>query len=597
MPITLTIGGINRTEWLKISTGRISRDSNGQARFSGELEDVGRGYTPAKGSTLVIEQDDVSPALTLFAGHIRRVVAHSYPRTPASPASATRLWFNIEAGDYNHILTRRLVTTEIPAGRTLNEIVVGIVAQFLAGEGITTANVENPGPILAESLRFYYETVDSVFKRLATITGYFFNVDFAKDLHFGPFTSTPATFSITDTSDNWFDFEVDYTDEDYRNEQHERTEGGMERTLTESYTLDEVTDTTVPSEATIKELIWVKINGVKRTFKAINPYDVSDVIPGSGWDFYYFVGGQGVFALDYTPVVNDVEEIRYRGVFSQSVITANDYAEQAARATLESGSGIWEAIEEQRNVGSPNALLALAIGRLRQFGNNAARIRFGLVNDIAEPNQSVTITRPVHGLSGTYSIEGVDYDWKPSIVPGTAGYFEQHVRCTSVEPFGQGQPTGVIEKLIEMARIGPPDGEAGNTEEGAESATLSYEKAVWGIPGALVAGDNGTNHHEVLRDGIPFEAFASTRDGEPVTMCEIQVRLIKQTGSSPATPGDYIFVDASPSQALVIQAGQQRSTDPSFPSPAPFFEKRDFLELDVLEPGGASNVQITVKYR
>jgi len=585
VPITLTIAGVDRTEWLKIDSGRISRAVNGPARFTGTLEDQGRGYTPAKGSTLVIELDDgSSPVIRLFAGHIRRVIARSYPRSSV-------LQFGIEAGDYNHILSDRMVTTDIQAGLSLYAIVSTIVSQFLAGENITLNHVTNPGPIISEPLRFYYETADSVFRRLATITGFFFSIDFYRDFHFGQFTSEPATFEITNTSDNWSDFEVEYSDEDYRNRQHERTEGGINRKLTESYVLDEVTDTTVPSEATIQELIYVKINGSPRTFIAVNPYDGS-TIPTSGYDFYYFPGGQGVFALDYTPVVNDVEEIQYRGVFSQSVVTANDYVEQAARAILSGGSGIVEAIEEQRNVGSPAALLALAIGRLRQFGNNAARIRFKLKNATAEPGQSVSIVRPIHNLNGNFSIEGVDYDWKKG-EPGTAGYFEQSVRCTSVEPFGQ--PSGLIERLIEMARIGPPDGEAGTGEDDAN--TTDYEKAVWHIRGALVAGDNATNHHEVLRDGIPFEAFASTRDGEPITDCIIQVRLIKQTGSSPAEPGDYIFVDASPSQALVIPAGEQRSNDPSYPSPTPFFEKRDFLELDVIEPGGASNVQITVKYR
>ena len=577
---------VDRTDYLKINSGRITRELNGHARFSGTLEELERGYRPSKGNVLEVLEDGV----TVFKGNIRRLLERAHP-------GRTALQFDVEAVDFNTIVARRLVTAEFPSGATLYQIITAVNARFLSAENITLGNVSNPGPTLAEALRFYYETVGSVFNRLATLTGYTWYIDFNKDLHFRPAGLSPAPvapFGLTWSSGNWYDFESEASDEDYRNRQWVRTEGALQRTLTETTTL-QAGQTTMPSEAVIRELLSVKINGVSRTFIRLNPY-TPDTVPGSGYDFYYWFDGNGVFALDYVPVAGAVELINYRGIFSQSIVSVNDLAEQAARAAAEGGSGIWEAIEEQRSIGGANALTALANGRLRQFSNDAVKPRFRTDQSGLAPGQLIDINlTPVHtGVNGIFTIERVDSDWVAAgSVTDARDFFRHTVQCTSVEPFGQ--PTGYFEKLVEMARIGPPDGE-GSSMEDQEGAAVDYEKAVWHIRGALVVGDNGTNHHEVLRDGIPFEAFASTYDGQPISSpaadCEIDITHINQAGGEAS-----VFTIASPLQVLVIPDGARRSIPPNFPSPAVMFEKRDFLKLNVITPNGASNVQVTLKYR
>lgn len=578
---------IDRTDYLKINTGRISREINGRARFSGTLEELERGYRPVKGNILEIVED----GSTVFKGHIRRLVERAHPGTEA-------LQYDVEALDFNAIPARRLVTAEFPSGTSLYNIVAAVNSQFLANENITLNNVGNPGPTIDEALRFYYETAASVFNRLSTVTGYVWWVDFDKDLHFHPVAVSPAPlapFSLTWSSDNWYDFEVESSDEDYRNRQWERTEGGLKRTLSESDTL-QTGQTTFQTQAVIREVLGITINGVAKTFLRLDPY-VPDPVPGSGADFYYYFDGQGVFALDYVPVAGHIEVVTYRGIFSASIVPANDLTEQAARAIAEDGSGIWEAIEEQRSIGGSNALLALAIGRLRQFGSDASKPRFKTDESGLEPGQYIDIDMtPVHETDDVFTIERVDYDWVAAgSLADQRDFFRHTVQCTSVEPFGL--PTGYFEKLAEMARIGPPDGEAGTTDP-ADDQKGDYEKAIWHIRGDIVAGDNGTNHHEILRDGIPYEAYASTYDGEPTGAspagdCEIDITHVDQDTAVETS----IFTVASPLQVLVIPVGSQRSDDPNFPSPALVFRKRDFLRLNVITPAGASNVQISVKYK
>ena len=584
--IILKIATVDRTDYLKINTGRITAEINGRARFSGTLEELARGYRPVKGNVLEIIEDGT----TIFKGNIRRLIERAHPGT-------TALQFDVEALDFNAIPARRLVTAEFPAGTTFYNIVQAINSRFLTGENITLGNVSNPGPTIAEALRFYYETVASVFNRLGTITGYVWNIDFAKVLQFRPAGVSPAPlapFGLTWSSGNWYDFELETSDEDYRNRQWVRTEGGLQRTLTETTTL-QAGQATVGSEAVIRELLSVTINGVAKTFVRLNPY-TPDTVPGSGYHFYYWFDGNGVFALDYVPVAGHVEVIQYRGIFSQNIVSVNDLVQQAARATAESGSGIWEAIEEQRSIGGTNALTALAIGRLRQFGNDVLRLRFRTDTSGLDCGQLISINlTPVHsGVNGVFTIERVDWDWVAAgSVTDARDFFRHTVQCTSVEPFGE--PTGYFEKLAEMARIGPPDGE-GSSMEDQEGAAVDYEKAVWHIRGPLVVGDNGTNHHEVLRDGIPFEALASTYDGQPISSpaadCEIDITHINQAGGEAS-----VFTIASPLQVLVIPDSAKRSIPPNFPSPAVMFEKRDFLKLNVITPNGASNVQVTLKYR
>lgn len=464
MTINLYIAGQDRSGLLVVNSAEITRDLNGRASFRGQLEErFEPGYRPTKGSALVVS-DGGSPETKYFAGLIWRVVERHHPST-------SRLQYDIEARDYNSILSHRLVNAEYE-NEALSDILDHINENFLSDEGITLST-DSPSPTITERLTFFYETVASVLNRLSTLTGLTWYVDFDKVLHFSTFVSNPAPFGLTDSSGDWRDLEIERSDEDYRNRQHERTEiavAGEAGSGGEDPTEDPITafagQTSFPTKAIIQEMLGITVNDVSKTFIGVDP---ADSIPSSGYDFYYILGGVGFFELDYGPMAGgEIVRCRYMAGWSPPVpesgdegslgnpgvrvITVDDLTEQAARATLEDGSGVWEAIEEQRNIVSIATLTAIAEGRLRQFGSDAVKVRFTTSGEGLEPGQRINIAISKHSLSDDFLIERCVYRW----MAGRDEFFWSEVSCTDIEPFGS--PTGYLEKLVEQSRIGPGGG-------------------------------------------------------------------------------------------------------------------------------------------
>lgn len=548
MAIKLYIAGADRTDYLKLNTGRVSGDINRRWTFSGQLEEQRRGYRPARGAVLKLS-DGESPETVWFEGHIRRIVERHHPGT-------TALQYDIEAGDYNWICARRTVTAEYQ-GQTLYAIVSHINTNFLSGEGITLAGVANPGPTINEKLTFRYESAASVFNRLSTITGYLWAVGFDRDLAFDQFASTPAPISLTDTSENWRNLEVEVSDEDYRNRQHERTEVTVASTagsFSSAYpTEDPITalagQTSFPTAGQVMEMRRITVDDVDKTFIGVDP---TESTPASGYDFYYFIGGIGFFALDWGPAAGgEIVRYDYYGDWSPyaaantainggdasagvRVITVNDADEQTARAAAEGGSGIWEAVEEQRNISSADTLRAIGEGRLRQYGAEARRLRFETDEAGLLPGQRIDIDIDLHSIDAEYLIERVDFDW----VAARTDFLRTRCTCTSLEPFGKS--IGFIEKLVETARIGPGGGGGGSSAvtpggSGGGSVAVIRER-----PKGVVDGSNAT--FDLTYEPDPPQSLRLTINGvlaDPITDYSLSgARITYNAGCMPANSTD-----------------------------------------------------------
>jgi len=490
------IAGTDRSSYLALDSCKITRDINGKATLTCVLLGTG-GYRPSLGNEIIID-DGASPATKYFAGNISRIVESK------TLAAGGLQRFEVDAWDYNHIPQRRLVTADY-SGLDLYTIVMHVVDTFLKDEGISLGGVASPSPIIDERLTFFYESAASVFNRLATVTGYQWFIDFDKVLHFSAFTSNPAPASFTDTSNNWRDMVVERSDENYRNRQHERTSISVASTAGSSASGQQLEppitafagQVIFPTKYVIQKVLEITVDDIPKTFIGIDSFSAQQ-IPPSGYDFYYKIGGIGVFALDWGPAVGgEVIRVRYTAAWTPStppgspqdpsaqnpgirVITEDDTTEQAARKAAEGGSGIWEAIEEQRNIASVGALKAIAQGRLRQFGSSAVRI--SLETDVLglQPGQKATVNVSAFGINGNYLIERCEYNW---IAATPNDILRTRITLTTNEPYGM--PISYVEKLVEMARIGIADGSSAINHNSGISGTIIRE-----IPAGAV---NGTN--------------------------------------------------------------------------------------------------------
>ena len=444
MAITLTIASTDRTEWLKFNSARISRDLGGGATMDCVIEDRGRGYTPVVGNAILVEEGSDRR----FAGNIRSIVEFCHP-------PLYRKQFRIRALDHSNILDRRRVQGAYE-NMTLRDMVLEMSGQALSGEGITFTGVAT-GPTIVEKMTFNLETVREALQRLSVATSaygapYLFYLDFDKDLKFSQFASNPAPFSLTDGSNNFYDFEIERTLDDYRNVQWARTEFPVAPTYTESFVGNGAL-IVFPTTFTIAETPTLTVNGTPVTVGELG-------VDHTGKDFYWVRNGIGIFNQDY-PTLSGSQTlaVTYRSAAS-NVLQVRNASEVSARASAQGDSGRFESVIEQRNIDTYAALLAAANGSLGQADEIPSRPSFRTRTSGLEPGQRLSINLTRHGINASYLIESVSMDWRAAAVD----FFECSVRCTSVDR-SQPAPTAYLENVISMARIGvdPPSASTGST--------------------------------------------------------------------------------------------------------------------------------------
>lgn len=449
MALTLEIGGTDRTAWLAVNSASGTWPLGGRASCNAVLEDRGRGYSPTIGNTFVIKDGSTK----LFAGHIRSIVEFCHPPT-------YKKQFRLRVLDYNHICDRRRLTAQYGLGETAGSVVGSIVALGLSGEGIDTTNVAT-GPAIDEPIDFRKNTVTEALNKVSAITGkygapYLWYIDWDKKLYFSQFASNTAPFSLTDSSNNFFDFELEQTLDNYRNVQHARTEYEIAPTITESFTGNGVLIGFITSQQ-ISDTPTVTVNSTPKT---IGEFGVDH----TGKDFYWIRDGFGIFNQDHATLTGSDTLVVVYTPPATNIVTVEDAAEIAARAAAEGGSGRYEAIDEQRNLTTYEALIAIAEGDLAQHGTIPVRPSFKTRTAGLAPGQRISVNLTRHGINTSYLIEQINFRW----IAARTDFIEWSVSATSLD---RAQParTAWMEKLVEMARIGAPPQQVTGTSGGGSS--------------------------------------------------------------------------------------------------------------------------------
>jgi prophage tail gpP-like protein len=101
------------------------------------------------------------------------------------------------------------------------------------------------------------------------------------------------------------------------------------------------------------------------------------------------------------------QTVRYGADLALSV-TVNDTAQQAARAAVEGGTGIYHAVEDADEILAAGEATALADALLRRFGKIPQTVQFATRVRGLKAGQTVTVTLPKHGI-GTGSPPGTDF--------------------------------------------------------------------------------------------------------------------------------------------------------------------------------------------
>lgn len=498
--LTLEIAGVDRTAWLAAGSCSWSRPLGGRATANAILEDRGRGFTPSANSTFVVKDG----ATKYFAGTIYSIVERCHP-----PLFTKQ--FTLRVLDYNHICDRRRVaaiTYSASPALTLRDIVLEIVGTSLDGEGITTTNVAT-GPTILEPVTFNYETVTEAFNKLSAITAnygdpYLWSVDFDKGLTFSQFSSVNAPFSLTNTSNNFKDFEIERSMDGFRSIQHARTEWEIAPTLEESFTGNSVLVGFITTQP-ITDTPTVYVNGIQKTVGELG-------VDNTGKDFYWIRDGYGIFNQDHaTLTALQTLEVVYVPP-ATNIVTVSD-------STAISTYGKWEAVREERNLQEYDTLVAVATGDLSMFKTVPAKPSFTVYQGGLAPGQRISINLTRHGINDDYLIEDTQFKW----VPARTDFLECRVKCTSQQR-PETRKTAWLEKLVRVARIGRPPqqitGESGGgTTPGGvggwserPSGSMNGTNTVFTLAAApspstaLILAINGV----VLRPGVDYTISGNT---------------------------------------------------------------------------------------
>jgi len=421
MAITLTIGGVDKTSLLRKNSLRITDELNSRNTCDFAISAPDSTFRPDVGQEVIFTQDGVR----IFAGTIDEVEEQKEEGSSA-------MIFQIRCVDYNQLCDRHLVA-RVYENQTLGAIVKDIVTQDLAGEGVTTNHVQD-GPLITKAI-FNYQTVTEAFNNLAELTGYAWNIDYNKDLHFFARETYTAPFSIDDTSNNVRNMTVRQTREQYRNRQYIRAGQDVTDVRTEQFVGDGKTKTFVLAFP-VATVPTITVNGVSKTV-GIRGLE-------TGKDFYWSKGEKEITQDDSAVPLTSIDtlSVTYQGLFPIILASQSD-SEISSRASVEGGTGVYEAIEDDQSIDSQVLATQKADGLLRKFGRIPRIIEFETDTVGLAVGQLITINITAHNLNGNFLIDSVQA-WD---VDGL--YLRYRVRALDGERLG-----GWVEFFQKLAQTG-----------------------------------------------------------------------------------------------------------------------------------------------
>lgn len=133
-----------------------------------------KGEKPLEGSEVIIEDDAYG---RLFAGIV--VVSQLVKSLKTAPSEKTNVW-HVECNDYTELIDRRLVV-ETYENVSASEIFADIVTKYCSG--FTTTGILPDAPIV-EYIVFNYKYPTECFKELCDYTGWTWQPDYFKNVHF-----------------------------------------------------------------------------------------------------------------------------------------------------------------------------------------------------------------------------------------------------------------------------------------------------------------------------------------------------------------------------------------------------------------------------
>ncbi len=363
-------------------------ESRSTARFT-VVDETGIGAY-VKGMPVQILKSWIPPFYhTLFAGFINTVEKVRIPNSDI-------VYHGISCVGNVYLADKRVKGGSYLA-TSAGDIVTDMISDPLGAEGVTAGTIQ-AGPTLAEVI-INYPYCSEALDKLASYSGFIWDINDFKELYFAERTTTPAPFGLDESNIRRFSPKFKQQANQYRNRQYLR--GGLLTTVlqTETFTGDGVVQSFTVGFPLAKEPASVKVNAIAKTV-GIKGIDTA-------FDCYWSKSDP-VIVFTAAPGAGLPVEIQYYGEYIFRGVT-EDAALIAARQAIEGGTGIVESIDDDPSVTSADDAFDVMRAMLDKYGIIGEIFTIDTFDFGLEPSQLVTITYPEYNLSSAdMLVESVD---------------------------------------------------------------------------------------------------------------------------------------------------------------------------------------------
>lgn len=326
----------------------------------------------------------------LFAGIVDKVAQKRL-------SSAGGLIHSITCVDNAYKADKRIVAKAY-ANAYAGNIIRDFVDTILTNENVTyTLTSIQDGPIIEEAV-FNYVRISDAIDAIAEKTGYWWRIDNSNVMWFVERATNAASWSISGVDTRISNVVVEENNSKYRNRQY--IKGGRDIT-------DALTETRIGDGATRAFLLSFPVAKVPTI--TLNATAVTVGIRGvDTGKQYYWSKGSNTISQDSSETLlisSDTLSVTYQGEFDVVVISEHP-EEISARQTIEGGSGIVEAVDDEPQTTTREAAFQSANAKLQQYANTGKRIKFTSTEPLL-PGELLTVNLPLHNFDAQVLVERV----------------------------------------------------------------------------------------------------------------------------------------------------------------------------------------------
>ncbi|MEY2669792.1 MAG: hypothetical protein RLZZ577_108 [Bacteroidota bacterium] len=317
------------------------------------------------------------------------------------------LQYSLSIVDNSAIADKRIIA-KVYENELAGDIVKDLITVILGEEGITEGTIQDG--ITIEKAVFNYIKVSQALDYIKNVTGYIWNIDNDKKLHFFARSTNTASWELTDLVQH-SKFTQKTEMDTYRNTQFVR--GGKGKTATQT---NETPSPKPDGESRnfvlrfpVAEAPTIEINLNSGGWVAIATGDVGINGLNTGKKWYYSYGSNILTQDSTQTVLATVDAIRVTYIGLRNLFTkVENLIEIDARALIESNTGIYENMAIEKSITESAQALQFGNGLLEKFAEIKDKVTFSTEVAGLEAGQLLTITKTLYSISDTFLIESIN---------------------------------------------------------------------------------------------------------------------------------------------------------------------------------------------